>query len=195
MKKKSSAQRILNYGKYFIKEIIPVTVGILIALSIGNWNQQKKDRKYLNEVNEIIHNELDETLEDIDFVIPLQERLIDSLDYYAKNDSVSILQIIIKNGDGIRAPTIRTNAWRALSGSKIELIDYKNLSMLANIEEQNEILKAKTNEMMSMLYPNLNSTSEDKKQIIELLLTDIISNENTVKSFIEAYKNLETESK
>jgi len=29
------------------KEIIPVIIGVLIALVINNWNEERKDKKYL----------------------------------------------------------------------------------------------------------------------------------------------------
>lgn len=37
--------KTINYLKYAIGEIVLVVIGILIALAVNNWNQQKKDRK------------------------------------------------------------------------------------------------------------------------------------------------------
>ena len=34
-----------NYIKYAIGEIIPIVIGILLALQINNWNEENKDRK------------------------------------------------------------------------------------------------------------------------------------------------------
>jgi len=39
---KPSATRTANYLKYAIGEIILVVIGILIALSINNWNENRK---------------------------------------------------------------------------------------------------------------------------------------------------------
>lgn len=33
-----------------IREIVPVIIGILIALLINNWNEDRKDKKYLNQI-------------------------------------------------------------------------------------------------------------------------------------------------
>jgi len=39
---KPSEARTVNYIKYAIGEIVLVVVGILIALSINNWNESRK---------------------------------------------------------------------------------------------------------------------------------------------------------
>ena len=39
-----------KYIKYAIGEIVLVVIGILIALSINNWNENRKENKYLNQV-------------------------------------------------------------------------------------------------------------------------------------------------
>ena len=48
-----------NYIKYAIGEIVLVVIGILIALQINNWNEQRKEaifeRKVLKEINTSIH--------------------------------------------------------------------------------------------------------------------------------------------
>ena len=44
-----------KYFKYAIGEIILVVIGILIALSINNWNETKKERKLETKVlNELL---------------------------------------------------------------------------------------------------------------------------------------------
>ncbi|MDT0554121.1 DUF6090 family protein [Urechidicola vernalis] len=51
-----------KYLKYAIGEIILVVVGILIALQINTWNEEKKERvqeqKYLNEIKENLESDL-----------------------------------------------------------------------------------------------------------------------------------------
>ena len=64
-----------NTGKYFkyaIGEIILVVIGILIALQINNWNENKKERKY--EVKML--TEIEKALEsDIAYFTRLEDRL------------------------------------------------------------------------------------------------------------------------
>ena len=46
--------QFLKYSRYAIGEIVLVVVGILIALYINNWNEERKDKKlvrlYLKEL-------------------------------------------------------------------------------------------------------------------------------------------------
>ncbi|MEM5564996.1 DUF6090 family protein [Psychroserpens sp. AS72] len=52
--------KIGKYFKYAIGEIVLVVIGILIALSINNWNNDLKNKqaeiKYLNQINNSLKN-------------------------------------------------------------------------------------------------------------------------------------------
>ena len=41
----------LKYARYAIGEIVLVVIGILIALSINNWNEQRKNNNLEREFN------------------------------------------------------------------------------------------------------------------------------------------------
>lgn len=55
-------QQANRYLLYALGEIILVVIGILIALQINNWNEEKKDRRYevkmLREVDKSLHAEI-----------------------------------------------------------------------------------------------------------------------------------------
>tara|TARA_B110001452_G_scaffold23583_1_gene18778 strand:+ start:1759 stop:2337 length:579 start_codon:yes stop_codon:yes gene_type:complete len=188
-KKKPIKYRLLNYGRYFIKEIIPVTIGILIALSIGNWNQNIKEQKYVTEMLGLIDNELKATDKSIKDVIPLQESLIDTLQHYSNNKDVSIMQTILNVG-GVKIASIKTNAWNAISNSKLELVDYKLIIPLSDIVEEKEVLKVKGNTLINFANENLNETNTEKKKILILYLKNIIGTEKAIQKQIKAVKNL-----
>jgi hypothetical protein len=78
-----------KYFKYAIGEIILVVIGILIALSINTWNENRKI-----EIEEIrlltdLHSELEKTLSNTqmsrDYTLTTMED-IDTIEYYIKND-------------------------------------------------------------------------------------------------------------
>nr|WP_315257448.1 hypothetical protein [uncultured Flavobacterium sp.] len=178
--------KIKNYSIQFIKEIIPVIAGILIALFIDNWNSERKDKAYINQVFSTINSELKESNEDIKSNIPQQKSLIDSLEFYSKNKNVTILDIVMKS-KGIYVPSIRINAWKSVSNSKIDLIEYEKVTTLSNIEELKITLNNKTQFLMSFFYSNINETDKNKKQTLKMILLDIIQTERTIEKNIELF--------
>lgn len=177
-----------NNIKAFIKEIVPIIAGILIALFINNWNENRKDKKYIDQIFTSIDKELSETKEDIISKLAQQKSLLDTLDFYSKNDTISLMDAITKV-KGIHMPSIKLSAWKAISNSKIELIEYDKISTLANIENQHELFIMKNENFLSFIYPNLNETTNDKKQTMKIMIMDIISTEKTIQEEIEKILN------
>ena len=68
--------------KKFLKDMIPVLTGVLLALWINNWNENRKNTNYINQISSSISKELKETNEDIIKELSFQKRLIDSLNFY-----------------------------------------------------------------------------------------------------------------
>ena len=81
-------------------------------------------------------------------------------------------------------PKIRINSWKAISNTKIELMSYEKVSALANIEEQKKILNTKIENLMNFIYSNTKETGIDKKQLLKLMMQDIISTEKTIQNEI-----------
>jgi len=168
----------------FFKEIIPIIAGILIAMYITNWNEDRKDKKYINQIFTSINKELSETKEDIITQIALHNILIDSLDFYERNNTITLMDIAIKV-NGIQMPTIKLSSWKAISNSKIELLKYENISTLANIENLREVLIMKNANLSNFIYPNINETTMNKKQILKVMMMDIMSTETAIQKEIE----------
>jgi hypothetical protein len=67
-----------KYFKYAIGEIILVVIGILIALSINNWNEARKNKQTENNLLIGLKNEFKLNLEKIDEAIDLNQKNIDA---------------------------------------------------------------------------------------------------------------------
>lgn len=166
--------------------MIPVLFGVLIALYINNWNDKRKNNDYINQINSSINKELKETSIDITKELKFQKTLVDSLSFYRTNNKVSIFDVMLK-ADGIHMPSIKINSWKAISRSKIELLEYEKISSLASIEEQKEVLASKVDLLINFLYPNLRETASEKKELIIIMMQDIIVTVNGIQKDIEAY--------
>lgn len=170
--------------RQLIREIIPVIIGILIALFINNWNEDRKDKKYLNQIFSSIKKELEESIKDINTVIPKQIASIDTLDIYLNNEEISLYEIMMKS-NGIHVPSIKTNSWNAIVNSKIELIEYEKLSALANFQEGKENLDMRIEKQMDFIFQNFENTDNKKKEILRMMLIDIVNAEKYLCSEIE----------
>lgn len=63
----------LSYLAYGIGEIVLVVIGILIAVSLNNWNEAKKSQEELQNIYSIIKTDLENDLSDIDRVLDFHE--------------------------------------------------------------------------------------------------------------------------
>lgn len=170
--------------KEFIKEIVPVVVGILIALWINDWNDDRKDRAYIDQIFKSIQKELRETDEDIVAKIALQQTLVDTLNHYLNDSTVSLGEIVSKS-TGIYMPGIRISSWKALSNTRIELVDYDKLSALATIEETKEVLKMQAEKMVDILFLNAEDTGAEKKELMKISMLSIMGNEKSLQEDIQ----------
>ncbi|WP_162819736.1 DUF6090 family protein [Kordia sp. SMS9] len=55
-----------NYIAYAMGEIILVVIGILIAVSLNNWNESHKEKTKLLNIYNIIHDDLENDIKEID---------------------------------------------------------------------------------------------------------------------------------
>ena len=61
--------RPLKYMRYAVGEIVLVVIGILIALQINNWNEDKKTQQRLREFLTEIQNDLSSDIIEANFLI------------------------------------------------------------------------------------------------------------------------------
>lgn len=58
------------------------------------------------------------------------------------------------------------------------MLKYNQISALVNIEEQRQTMLWKMQSLMDFLNPNIKDTSSDKKELLMLMIQDIIVSEN-----------------
>ncbi len=174
--------------RQLIREIIPVIFGVLIALIINNWNEDRKDRKYLNRIYNSIEAELIDSNKDIEQKLPLQQGLVDNLIKHLNDDSMSLYDII-NASNGFHGPNIKLHTWRAIANSKIELIEFTKLSALSEIEISKRNLEQKKEKIIDFTVQNIKTTDPEKKEIFMLLNQELISTEKYLQYEISEFLN------
>jgi len=88
---KPSTTRTTNYLKYAIGEIVLVVIGILIALSINNWNEDRKLKKELGQFKVSLISELNKDVKSVTKELNLLNDDIKKLDnYFQRMSSESV---------------------------------------------------------------------------------------------------------
>jgi len=92
---KPSKSRSANYIKYAIGEIVLVVIGILIALSINNWNENNKSLRQVNSLLETIKLNLVDDIIQADSLIAISNKNIEFANIFL--DQFKTLKPLDKN--------------------------------------------------------------------------------------------------
>lgn len=175
----------------FLKELFVVIIGILIALSINTWNENRKDQEFIDKALFAINEEINLNKTEIQEILDKHLSTIDTIGTYLENDSVSLKDIFGKT-QGFQVADLKNIGLRFFVANKAELIDYEIISKLSEIEFSRENLRKKTDKMADFAYDNLESTTEEAKYKLAIYMGDIIDSEG---SLLEKYTSyLDTES-
>ncbi|GAA4279833.1 DUF6090 family protein [Gaetbulibacter aestuarii] len=152
-----------NYLKYAMGEIILVVIGILIALSINNWNEQRKEN---NKRQDYYHQLLDDLNRDLKFTNSIinefenyNQNYLNNLENYAdKNVTLDKLyDILIKLKITSSALTFNSSTMESLLNSgDIGLIDPVLRNKLIDLKRLQELT-----------IKRFDFTNEGKNQIVQ----------------------------
>jgi len=134
-RKLANQNKLLQYGRYAIGEILLVVIGILIALQINNWNQDRKSKdlyySYLSRLKEDfnnIHNSTTEAELIEKGLLELGELVLDINLNKKENVNPIKLGVAIEFTSGRHFYTRTSQTWIDLvSTGNIKLIENKTL--------------------------------------------------------------------
>ncbi len=162
--------------KKILLDTVPVILGVLIALLIGEWKSNFDDRRYFNRILLSMKDEARGSLEELNNVMPRHVRLLDSIDYYLEASDVSLLQLIERN-EGMQVPTIQNRTWNGIITSRIDLVDYELISLFNQIDESKELLIVKVNDLTQYLYKHLDDSQPRSKELLKVYILNVINSE------------------
>jgi hypothetical protein len=148
--------RFSKYLIYAIGEIVLVVIGILIALSINNWNEDRKNRiaeadYYCRILEDLELNEklIDETSELISSKIQLSKELIFDLNRFPNDKSVILNKFVVAIRQDVFVPS--TIAFDDITSSG-------QLKLLADVNLKNRLIQHRTflNNILNLLQENRN---------------------------------------
>ena len=136
-----SENRTSKYLLYAIGEILLVVIGILIALSINNWNQSRIDATTERKILEEIKNDLTETLEDVNDDFEAHSEMltstIQSMQYLQQNEvHIDTLTKVLIRSFGDTRTYIKSGGMEYLKSKGLAIIKSDSLrKALTNLYE------------------------------------------------------------
>jgi len=138
-----------KYFKYAIGEIILVVIGILIALSINNKNEQKKSEAKIDNILVGVLNELSRDIESSTNLI-LAYRKVDSLSSKVLNNEVTILDYQNDNTLSLSHLVIQHSTFETGNNSYNLLMNNVN-----DIPDKYNAIVSELNNLHTQIRPNL----------------------------------------
>ena len=126
-KQLASENKVMAYLRYAVGEILLVVIGILIALQVNNWNEQRKSNEKFNAVLEQIYTIVDQDaqiLSTYESSFTQESNIIDSLIYYPEKIDPAILPSLLFYAD------MTPNDFTSEAAHQMNLLEFnpKNLS-------------------------------------------------------------------
>ncbi len=179
MKKRN---QILNY----FKEITIVVIGVLVAVSLGNYKERLDNREYLRKTLTAIENEVTISQMDVDTVLSRHIKLYEKLENeFGENEQT--LGDFISSSGGFQVAIIKNISLRFFISNKAELLKFEIISQLLDIELKTNLLSSKFDRLAGFVYDHINENDQEVIVKFTYLLLDVIDGEQ---SLLESYSEL-----
>jgi len=152
-----------NIKKLFF-EFIAAFMGVLIAMGLSNWQQDRKENDFIRKSVASIYRDNIKNIESMKLQLNDLETYIDTFSYY-KNDETFTIRDIIKKNKGLRLQSVQFDGWEMLERSNLIFkLDYNVASHLSNLEDQSNIIGVRRNGITDIFFSSpYATTSKDKK--------------------------------
>jgi hypothetical protein len=105
-----------KYFKYAIGEIFLVVIGILIALSINNWNQTRLEHIEGKEILNNLKEDFQKAIEEFEFLNTLRSDIISAAKEITKINTSNLEQYPVKYLDSLYSKTLSGTTFNNKSG-------------------------------------------------------------------------------
>ena len=177
---------------YFLREVSIVVIGVLIAVSIGNYKESEDNAQYLEKTLIAIENEIEISQIELDTVLKRHIRLYEILESEIGENDQSLGELVSGSG-GFQVASIKNVSLRFFVSNKAELLEFELISQLLEIELMTGMLSDKIKLMSDFVYDHVNEGNDEVKIKFAYLLANIIDGEQTLLkayfSFLENNNN------
>jgi len=179
-----------KYLKYAIGEIALVVIGILIALSINNWNNNRlnsnKETNYIKNIERDLNNQLQAIDLQIDYEANIADHCKIAIQPYNDTNKLKIDSTfaVAVGAMSSRRTFINTNP------AYTELISSGNIELIKNEDFKNQLINYYQElERIEKVIAENNSLFTDQEFIPTMLQFGVLDTKDDFKSIFKGYKN------
>ncbi|MEM1327306.1 MAG: hypothetical protein AAGI23_15190 [Bacteroidota bacterium] len=158
-----------------LKELIVVTLGILIALGVNRWSEQQKDERFIQAALTTIAQEIAESKVELDSTIQQQEKIRDQLFESLENEDSTYIVEITAGAGGLPQPELKDIGINYLTTHRAELLDYELITYLSNIQFNIEQIDRSFDKLADNAYSLIYRNDEEAKYELAIRIGDLIN--------------------
>jgi hypothetical protein len=114
-----------KYFKYAVGEIVLVVIGILIALQINNWNEERKDQNRLLNIYGLIYSDMEND----------KQELMRNLEFY--NQKKAVFDKVVH--DSITPDLLDQGLSRLLGTTRTTILNTKGVNQLRELQNKDSL--------------------------------------------------------
>jgi len=191
MTKRISIWRQIRYIGF---EMIPVVLGVLLALTMENSVQRRQEHRQMQEMLEAISEEQKLNKERIVKLLPKMERTIDSLHYFQSDTTQNLFDIALKM-KGYSIPDLST-ATLGLGGERLKArLSVRLLTSIAELEVLYRNYDRVAENIPPHFYEHFDDTRSHAKRVTALIFIDILENLEQIQNGMQEFQRALEESK
>ncbi len=130
-----------KYFKYAIGEILLVVIGILIALQINSWNQQRLDRLEEKAILTNLKGDFQNAIQEFELLNALRDRIISAAEDITKINSETLDKYRTTYIDSIISQTLATPTFNNNAGSLNVILSSGKINLVSNSELKKALIE------------------------------------------------------
>ncbi len=168
--------------------MIPVILGMLIALWTENIREDLDNQEKLDEIIKLVGNETTENISAFEKSVEHNRTAKDTVSKYLTNSEISLADVIMK-ANGLRTPIVKSYTPTLLYGlnSKDKIEYWELISIISENQEEIQAVKDRTNDITKL---DFTSTDKNEKQKLDIILGDLFVNGKSILSYFNKIDSL-----
>jgi hypothetical protein len=172
-------------------EFIPVFIGVILALYFSNLKEEQDSINFVEKLKVSILAVIDGNIEDIDTSIIGEVNAMDTLLFYADNDTMSIFNILSKTGV-ISFPSLEFSTWEIIQSSgNAFVLDTHVLKEMVSMDIMiNKHHIRSVNNLTEFFLNNIYKKDREAKMTLYLMIGNHANMEISIGDDLKALKEL-----